>query len=99
VLLFLSGGASHIETFDPKMAAPDGVRSITGEVQSTLPGVTFGRTFPELAKHAHRMSIVRSFHHSVGDHEKAIRHVLTGGTSADGKEASGFSIGPAFATV
>jgi hypothetical protein len=99
VVLFLSGGASHIETFDPKMAAPDGVRSMTGEVQTTLPGVTFGGTFPRLAQHAHRMAIVRSFHHSVGDHEKAIRHVLTGGTSADGKETGGFSIGSAYARL
>ncbi len=99
VLLFLSGGASHIETFDPKMAAPDGVRSITGEVPTTLPGITFGGTFPRLAQQAHRMAIVRSFHHSVGDHEKAIRHVLTGGTSPDGKESAGFSIGSAYARL
>jgi hypothetical protein len=99
VLLFLSGGASHIETFDPKLTAPDGVRSITGEVQTTLPGVTFGGTFPRLAEHAHRMAIVRSFYHSVGDHEKAIRHVLTGGASADGKETAGFSVGSAYARL
>ncbi len=96
VLLFLSGGASHIETFDPKMQAPDGVRSATGEVKTTIPGVTFGGTFPQLAKHAHRLAIVRSFQHPVGDHEKAIRHVLTGGTSGDGKETSGFSMGSAY---
>src|SRR5437762_786277 len=42
VLLFLAGGASHIETFDPRMDAPDGVRSATGELATTLPGVTFG---------------------------------------------------------
>ena len=96
VLLFLSGGASHIETFDPKMQAPDGVRSATGEVKTTIPGVTFGGTFPQLAQHAHRMAMVRNFQHPVGDHEKAIRHVLTGGTSPDGKETSGFSMGSAY---
>ncbi len=96
VLLFLSGGASHIETFDPKMDAPEGVRSVTGEVKTTLSGVTFGGTFPQLAAHAHRMAIVRTFQHPVGDHEKAIRHVLTGGTSVDGKETAGFSMGSAF---
>jgi hypothetical protein len=96
VLLFLSGGASHIETFDPKMQAPDGVRSATGEVKTMLPGVTFGGTFPQLARHAHRMAVLRTFQHPVGDHEKAIRHVLTGGTSPDGNQASGFSIGSAY---
>ena len=49
VVLFLAGGASHIETFDPRMDAPDGVRSVTGEVATTIPGVTFGGTFPALA--------------------------------------------------
>src|SRR5262249_36238637 len=44
VLLFLAGGASHIETFDPRMDAPEGVRSVTGELATTIPGVTFGGT-------------------------------------------------------
>jgi hypothetical protein len=99
VLLFLSGGASHIETFDPKMSAPDGVRSVNGEVKTSIPGVTFGATFPELARLAHRMAVVRCFQHPVGDHEKAIRHVLTGGTSGDGKDAGGFSMGSAYARL
>ena len=50
VLLFLQGGPSHIEFFDPKMSAPEDVRSITGEVQTGLPGITFGGTFTRLAK-------------------------------------------------
>jgi len=83
VLLFLSGGASHIETFDPHMDAPDGVRSVTGEVATTLPGVSFGGTFPLLAKQAHRMAVVRSFRHSITDHVKAIHHVLTAGMPGD----------------
>ena len=50
MLLFLQGGPSHIEFFDPKMTAPAEVRSITGEVQTKLPGITFGGTFPKLAQ-------------------------------------------------
>src|SRR6266576_5045513 len=50
VLIFLGGGASHIETFNPNMDGPEPSRSVTGEVQSTLPGVTLGGTFPQLAK-------------------------------------------------
>src|SRR5437763_7214341 len=42
IFLFLHGGPSQTETFDPKMGAPDGVRSATGEVATRLPGVTFG---------------------------------------------------------
>src|SRR5262249_11046614 len=68
VLLFLQGGPSHIELFDPKMTAPAEIRSATGEVQTVLPGVTFGGTFPQLAKLAHRFSIVRSYGSRNNDH-------------------------------
>lgn len=61
VFLFMHGGPSQIETFDPKMSAPAEIRSVTGEVQTTLPGVTFGGTFPRLAERAKRLAIVRSF--------------------------------------
>src|SRR5580765_7668960 len=50
VLLFCSGGPSHIETFDPKLTAPAEARSLTGEVATTVPGLTFGGTFPLLAQ-------------------------------------------------
>ena len=99
VLLFLSGGASHIETFDPKMDGPSEIRSMTGEVPTSLPGVTFGGTFPRLARLAHRMAVVRSFQHPVGDHEKAIVHVLTGGTDPSGQGKEGQSIGSVYARL
>ena len=56
VLLYLSGGASHIETFNPNMDAPAPYHSLTGEVRTSLPGVAFGGTFPELARLAHKMA-------------------------------------------
>jgi hypothetical protein len=59
VLLFLQGGPSHIEFFDPKMTAPSEIRSITGEVQTKIPGITFGGTFSKLAALADKFSIVR----------------------------------------
>jgi hypothetical protein len=61
VLLFLQGGPPHIEFFDPKMTAPSEFRSITGEIPTTLPGITFGSTFPKLAKMAHKLAVVRSY--------------------------------------
>lgn len=61
VMLFLSGGPSHIEFFDPKMSAPSEIRSITGELKTRTPGVTFGGTFPKLAAMTDRFSIVRSY--------------------------------------
>jgi hypothetical protein len=61
IFLFLHGGPSQIETFDPKMTAPIGVRSATGEVGTKLAGVSFGGTFPKLAQLADKLSIVRSY--------------------------------------
>jgi uncharacterized protein (DUF1501 family) len=93
VMLYMSGGASHIETFNPNMDAPSPYNSMTGEVSSSLSGVTFGGTFPSLAKWAHKMAIVRSFSHPIGGHEQAHVHVLSGGTDPKGQATEGRSIG------
>jgi hypothetical protein len=61
IFLFLFGGPSQFETFDPKMSAPDGIRSVTGEIATALPGVTFGSSFPQLAKRANQLAVVRSY--------------------------------------
>ncbi len=99
VLLYLSGGASHIETFDPKMSAPAEVRSMTGEVPTSITGVSFGGTFPKLAALAKHMAVVRSHQHAVTDHVKAHVHVLTGGTDASGSGKDGFSMGSMYARL
>lgn len=69
VFLFCHGGPSQIETFDPKMTAPSEIRSATGEVATTIPGVTFGGTLPKLAARARQVSIVRSFTTGDGNHD------------------------------
>lgn len=69
IFLFLHGGPTQIETFDPKMDAPAEIRSITGEIDTSLPGITFGGTFKKLAPLAHRMSVVRSFTTGNGNHD------------------------------
>ena len=79
VLLFLQGGPTHIETFDPKMTAPAEYRAMFGEVKTNLPGVTFGSHFPQLASMADRMAIVRSFAHGNGSHGSASALVASGG--------------------
>lgn len=68
VLLFLQGGPSHIELFDPKMSATAEVRSCTGEVKTSTPGLTLGGTFPKLAQLASQYSIVRNYGSRNGDH-------------------------------
>jgi uncharacterized protein (DUF1501 family) len=61
VLLFLHGGPSQLETFDPHMEAPAEVRCATGEVPTSLPGITFGSSFPNLARRAAQLAVVRSY--------------------------------------
>jgi hypothetical protein len=68
IFLFLHGGPSQIETFDPKMDRPEGVRSATGEVATKIPGVTFGGTFPLLAARADKLNVIRSYVPGDADH-------------------------------
>ena len=69
IFLFLHGGPSQTETFDPKMTAPPGIRSVNGEIKTSIPGVTFGSSFPKLAKLADKFSVVRSFRTGDGIHD------------------------------
>lgn len=81
VFLFLAGGPTQYETFDPKMTAPREIRSVTGEIATALPGVTFAGKFPRMAQHADKLAIVRSFKpEGGGSHEAESIRMLTGGT-------------------
>jgi hypothetical protein len=99
VLLFLGGGASHIETFNPNLNAPAPFASVTGEAKTRVPGLTLGGTFPQLAEHAGRLAVVRSFSHDNGNHPKAIIHVLSGGTDPTGDQKVGQSMGSTYARL
>jgi hypothetical protein len=90
VFLFLHGGPSQFETFDPKMTAPSEIRSATGEIKTALPGVTFGGTFPKLAQMADRLCIVRSF--VPGDANHDIKTIV-------GKDSHMANIGCAYASA
>jgi hypothetical protein len=61
IFLFQQGGPSQFETFDPKPDAPDGVRTVTGTVRTTVPGLVFGDTMGRLARVAHKLTVVHSF--------------------------------------
>jgi len=78
VWVWLAGGPTHIETFDPHMRAPREYRSTTGEVRTKLSGVTIGGTFPRIAGVANRMSFVRSFAHNNSGHVGGTHFVNTG---------------------
>lgn len=78
VLLFLDGGASQFETFDPKMTAPQEYRCLFGDTQTPMAGVTFCSLIPKIAKMADKMAIVKSFTHKDGDHGGGTHWVKTG---------------------
>jgi hypothetical protein len=78
VWLWLGGGPTHIETFDPKMEAPAEFRSMVGAVKTSLPGVQIGALLPEMAKRAGRLAFVRSFAHGNSGHAGGTHFVMTG---------------------
>ena len=78
VWLWLGGGPTHVETFDPKMSAPVEFRSVTGAVQTNVKGIEIGGTFEKMAKVADKMAFVRSFAHSNSGHGGGTHWVMTG---------------------
>jgi uncharacterized protein (DUF1501 family) len=90
IFLFLHGGPSQFETFDPKMSAPEEIRSTTGEIATSIPGVTFGSSFPKLARLANRLAIVRSF--TTGDANHDIKPVVS-------RHTNGANLGALFSRV
>lgn len=90
VFLFMHGGPSQTETFDPKMTAPSNIRSATGEIRTKIPGITFGGTFPKLAKLNDQFSIVRSFVTGDGNHD--IKPIV-------GRDSFGANIGSYYSRV
>jgi len=79
IQIWLWGGASHLDTFDPK---PDAGNDYCGPLNKPIPtnvgGITIGELLPELAKLADKYSIIRSMTHGVTAHETAAYTVQTG---------------------
>jgi len=78
IWVWLGGGPTHVETFDPKMTAPKEYRSTTGEVSTNLPGVTLGGTFSKMSQIADKMAFVRSFAHTNSGHGGGTHWLMTG---------------------
>jgi hypothetical protein len=98
VLLFLAGGPSQYETFDPKPDGPEGFTSIAGHVQTALPGVRFASYLPKLAKLADRLTVVRSFRTNHSEHNGAHKQLLTADlTVQDGKPITEPGLGAVYA--
>jgi hypothetical protein len=78
IVLFLQGGLSHFESFDPKPDAPADVRGEFGLIATRIPGIRFTEHLPLLAQRLHRFSVVRSTCHPTPDHIQAIHITLCG---------------------
>lgn len=80
VLIFLNGGMSHLDTFDPKPDQPPEIRGEFATVRTSAPGVPMTEHLPKLARLAHHLTVVRSvgFDGRLGNHSPACYHMLTG---------------------
>lgn len=78
IMIWLNGGLTHHDTFDPK---PDALPEIRGEfstIATSVPGVRFAESIPHLARQMHRMSLIRSVTHPNAAHDAGQAHMLSG---------------------
>src|SRR5687768_16350847 len=68
IVLWMAGGVTHIDSFDPKPDAPVEVRGTLTSTQTALTGVRFGEVMTCLAKEAKKLAVVRSFSSGNDDH-------------------------------
>src|SRR5690242_12366980 len=78
ILIWLDGGPSHYETFDPKPDAPKEIRGEFAPISTSVPGVHFCETVPKIAKIADKITIVRSICHKDPNHGGGNHYLMTG---------------------
>ena len=78
ILIWLDGGPSQLESYDPKPHAPSDYRGPFGALQTNVPGMIVSETMPLHAHLADKMAYVRSVHHDNGDHFAGGHWMLTG---------------------
>ncbi len=84
ILLDLFGGPSHLDTFDPKPAAPREIRGEFQTIRTSLPGLLVSEHLPHTAKLMHRTSLIRSVSHGYNSHNPYA--VMTGYTGGNDRE-------------
>ncbi len=92
ILVWLDGGPSHLETFDPKPLAPSEVRGPLGTCSTRLSGETFGEGMPHLAQRSDRFTVIRSMTSPVGEHNLATQYALSGHIPGGRAAAPAFSL-------
>ncbi len=83
IILYLQGGPSHIDIWDPKPDAPSNVRGDFKPIRSVVPGIQLSEVMPNLAKHIDKATLIRSMSYTpVGlfNHTAAIYQIMTGYT-------------------
>ena len=81
VLIYLQGGPSHLDLWDPKPDAPDNVKSIFQPINTKLPGVSFTEILPKLAQINDKFTMIRSLGYTPNglfNHTAAIYQMMTG---------------------
>jgi hypothetical protein len=76
--IFLPGGMSAQETFDPKPYAPVEYRGPVGSIDTVIPGVKFGDPLPDTAKIADKITVIRSMAHGEAAHDRGTHNMFTG---------------------
>jgi hypothetical protein len=83
ILLFLQGGPSHIDIWDPKPDAPSNIRGEFKPIKSNVPGIWLSETMPQLAKQMDKATLIRSLSYTPAglfNHTAAIYQMMTGYT-------------------
>src|SRR5262245_62021345 len=99
LLVWLWGGPSQLDTFDPKPDAPLEYRGPYGTIATRTPGVRISELFPKLANVSHRFSIIRSMRTLSNDHGVAGTIGLTGSNSGAQDLGGKFTAGSARPTI
>jgi uncharacterized protein (DUF1501 family) len=85
ILLFLVGGPSHMDTWDPKPLAPAEIRGPFRPIQTRVPGLHLSELFPEMARRTDRIALVRSVHHTAAAIHEAGQQLLQTGHLSRGE--------------
>src|SRR5207302_8290979 len=72
------GGASQIDTWDPKPDAPEDIRGPYRPIATSVSGTRMGELLPRLAGLAHRYCLIRSLSHGNGEHNGGMHVCMTG---------------------
>jgi hypothetical protein len=84
IQIWMWGGPSHLDTFDPKPAAGyDYCGPLNKPISTNVSGIQIGELLPKLAQMADKYSIIRSMTHGINGHETASYAVQTGHQSED----------------